>query len=240
MRTGDVSGPKFVAQLSVSVAFVLAPASVMCLVVFLSHLVRELRAEVMLIAVHQEAKRTIDRVLGNEEADRDRPAEPPQPSEHAAPLLASRSGFLAAVDEDALLRAAIDADAVVLVDRLPGSSLVAGTPCGSVWSGERVPLRPDTRDGLLQRAAEAIVTGHERTDEQDVAFALRQFTDVALKALSPGLNDPTTAVHALSHSSALLPATGWPPRDYPRAWMASPNSTSSSRSMAVRTSNPLT
>ncbi|WP_225813549.1 DUF2254 domain-containing protein [Streptomyces spinosus] len=204
VRTGDASGTEFVPQMSVSVAFVLALASVMCLVVFLSHLVRELRAEIMLIAVHKDAERTVDRVLGDEGAERDQPASSPRPPGEALPLLAARSGFLAAVDEDALLRAAMDADAVVLVDRLPGSSLVAGTPCGSAWSRERAPLCPDTRDRLLRRAAEAIVTGHERTDEQDVAFALRQFTDVALKALSPGVNDPTTAVHALSHSSALL------------------------------------
>ncbi|MFF8990986.1 DUF2254 domain-containing protein [Streptomyces sp. NPDC014983] len=204
VRTGDGSGKQFVPQLSVSVAFVLALASVLCLVVFLSHLVRELRVEVMLVAVHQDAQHTIDRVLGDDETDRASLEELPRPPAEAVPLLASRSGFLAAVDEEALLRAAVDADAVVLVDRPPGSSLIAGTPCGSAWPRERTPFRPGTQDGLLRHAAEAIVTGHEHTDEQDVAFALRQFTDVALKALSPGLNDPTTAVHALSHSSALL------------------------------------
>ncbi|WP_373558662.1 DUF2254 family protein [Streptomyces sp. CS159] len=49
-----------------------------------------------------------------------------------------------------------------------------------------------------------MTTGPERTDHQDIAFSLRQLTDIAAKALSPGVNDPTTAVHALSHSSALL------------------------------------
>jgi len=42
------------------------------------------------------------------------------------------------------------------------------------------------------------------TTQEDVAFGLRQLTDVAIKALSPGINDPTTAVHALGHSAALL------------------------------------
>ncbi|MFF9408116.1 DUF2254 domain-containing protein [Streptomyces anandii] len=203
VRTGDAG--EFVPQLSVSVAFALALASVVLLVVFLSHLVRELRAEVMLIAVHQDAERAIERVLGdNEPEEGDRPAEPLRQPGEAVPLLASRSGFLTAVDEAAMLRAAVDADAVVLVDRLPGSSLVAGTPCGSAWPRESATFRPGARDELLRRAARAIVAGHERTDAQDIAFALRQFSDVAIKALSPGLNDPTTAVHALSHSSALL------------------------------------
>ncbi len=49
-----------------------------------------------------------------------------------------------------------------------------------------------------------LVTGFERTSVQDVSFGLRQLTDVAVKALSPGINDPTTAIHALGHSSTLL------------------------------------
>ncbi|MEU3275880.1 DUF2254 family protein [Streptomyces antibioticus] len=57
---------------------------------------------------------------------------------------------------------------------------------------------------MADAVSEAVRTGPERTDLQDVAFGLRQLTDIAAKALSPGINDPTTAVHALSHSAALL------------------------------------
>lgn len=50
----------------------------------------------------------------------------------------------------------------------------------------------------------AVRTATERTPVQDVGYGLRQLTDVAVKALSPGVNDPTTAVHALGYSSAPL------------------------------------
>ena len=49
-----------------------------------------------------------------------------------------------------------------------------------------------------------VTIGVERTDTQDFMFGMRQLTDVAAKALSPGVNDPTTAIHALGHTSALL------------------------------------
>ena len=49
-----------------------------------------------------------------------------------------------------------------------------------------------------------IHVGFERTSAQDVGYGLRQLTDVANKALSPGINDPTTAIHALGHISAFL------------------------------------
>lgn len=57
---------------------------------------------------------------------------------------------------------------------------------------------------LRRAVSRAIRTGYERTAAQDVGFGLRQLSDVANKALSPGINDPTTAIHALGHVSALL------------------------------------
>ena len=57
---------------------------------------------------------------------------------------------------------------------------------------------------LRERVDKVIHTGVERTAEQDVAYPLRQLVDVVNKALSPGINDPTTAIHALGHVAALL------------------------------------
>ena len=65
-------------------------------------------------------------------------------------------------------------------------------------------LDDDAFDRLQNGVRGAIAVGYERTAAQDVAFGLRQLTDVANKALSPGINDPTTAVHALGHISAIL------------------------------------
>ncbi|MFD1661562.1 DUF2254 domain-containing protein [Streptomyces caeni] len=200
---GQDEQTEFVPQLSVSMAFLLTLASVLSLVLFLSHLARELRVEMMLVAVHREAQRSIDRVLGHHETA-DAHAAPPSPPDGALPVLASRSGFLTGVDEKALLQAAVDADAVVLIDRPPGSFLIAGTPCGYAWRRGDTSLPARGREDFRRCVADAIMTGPERTDEQDIAFPLRQLTDVAVKALSPGINDPATAVHALSYTSALL------------------------------------
>lgn len=54
------------------------------------------------------------------------------------------------------------------------------------------------------RVAAALHAGVERTATQDVGYGLRQLTDVAIRALSPGINDPTTAVHALQSCTAVL------------------------------------
>ncbi|MGK2853458.1 MAG: DUF2254 family protein, partial [Microbacteriaceae bacterium] len=50
----------------------------------------------------------------------------------------------------------------------------------------------------------ALCTGIERTAAQDIGYGLRQLTDVVVRALSPGVNDPTTAIHGLNSCSATL------------------------------------
>ncbi|MGY0071279.1 DUF2254 domain-containing protein [Streptomyces sp. QTS137] len=211
VRTGEDEQTRFVPELSVTVAFLLTLASLLALVLFLSHLAREIRVETMMSSIHSAAGRTLDRVLSKEE-DADRRGSggarssdaPPKPPAGALPLSVGSSGFFTSVDEAALLRAAVEADAVLLIDPLPGSSLIAATPVGAAWPRAGEPFSPDAWTRLAERAAKAVRTGPERTGLQDVAFGLRQLTDIATKALSPGVNDPTTAVHALSHSAALL------------------------------------
>ena len=79
-----------------------------------------------------------------------------------------------------------------------------GTPIGAVWPSGPGRFDNDTAQRLAIRVAGCIHAGFERTSAQDVGYGLRQLTDVANKALSPGINDPTTAIHALGHISAFL------------------------------------
>ncbi len=195
--------PQFVPQISVTLGFVLALASVLCLVFFLAHLAREIRVETMLRTVHAEASSTARKLLARRDCAVARPALPVPPGA-ADLLMAGSSGFLIGVDEQALLAAAVHADAVVLLDRPPGSSLVEQTPVGLTWTRSGGPFDPEVLRELRHAVDAALATGFERTEDQDVGYGLRQLTDVASKALSPGVNDPTTAVHALGHVSAVL------------------------------------
>ena len=192
----------FVPEISVTVAFVLAIASVIGLVLFLAHLTKEIRVETMMRRVNVETQATIDRVFPE-----DRPV--PGPGPVAAPGLfhinSSGSGFLTSFDKGALVRAAEETGAVIRVDREPGSSLVSGVPFVTAW-----PVQPGSvltsavRERLTDDVNAAVATGFERTNVQDVGFGFRQLVDVAARALSPGINDPTTAVHVIGHLSVLL------------------------------------
>ena len=202
VRREDSARPPFVPEISVTVAFVLAIASVLGLVLFLAHLTREIRVETMMQRVVGETQSTVESVYP---VDRHVQSAAPQPGPGAVRIASSHSGFLVSVDRERLLRAALDTGTVLQLDCMPGSFLVKGVPFATAWPlVPRERLAPQDREGLERSINAAVIAGGERTHVQDVAFGLRQLVDVAVRALSPGINDPTTAVHIIGHLSVLL------------------------------------
>lgn len=188
---GTGSGSSFVPKMSITFAVVLTLISVFALILFLAHLATQIRVETMLDDVHTDASATVRRVLTERRAE---PADSVvRPQTQARPIETAKSGFLVSVDEQQLLQAALEAGAVVQLEAFPGQSLVRGTPIGRSWPVGKDAATEQQHQRLAERVASAAIAGPERTATQDIAYGLRQMTDVAIKALSPGINDPTTA-----------------------------------------------
>jgi uncharacterized membrane protein len=209
VRTGDSEVENAVPQLAVTVAFVLVVASVSALVWFIQHSVGVIRVDTMMTDVRAETAGVIDEIYP---ADQDRDdgspdagarAEdvlpPPVPSD-AGSVLAPTSGFLLAVDTEALCSWAAEHGVVVAVDAEPGTWLLRGGPWARVWSEDPSAPLDDVAEHLRSRVA----IGNERTTQQDARHGVSQLVDIAAKSLSPGINDPTTAVHAVGHLGDLL------------------------------------
>ncbi len=203
VRSPSEGGAIFVPRISVTTAFLLALASVVALVLFLAHLTRQIRVETMLQRVHDDAIATMRTNLSRR-ADQGAPMPVPIRPAHAQKLWATRSGFLTSIDQDDVVAAASEADALVWIERQPGSFVVTGTPLGLVSLPKEGRLESAVVERLREKVLTAVHLGTERTAAQDVGYGLRQVTDIVNKALSPGINDPTTAIHGLGQTSALL------------------------------------
>lgn len=204
VRSGSGDDPAFVPRIAVTVAFVLTMLSVVALVLFLAHLVRQIRIETMLHHVYTDSVDVVRRLLGPRRGG-DGSDTAPAPSTPSHPVESAASGFLVSIDDQALLRAATDAGVVIWMDRAVGDFLVAGTPIADCHpAGRGDPLDPQSLDALREQVTRSLGIGLERTATQDVGYGLRQLVDVAIRALSPGINDPTTAIHALGSCSSLL------------------------------------
>lgn len=206
VRSADADGQgEFVPKFGVTVAFLLAVASVIALVLFLAHLTELIRVEAMVRNVHAEATTTMRSVLPERDpANTDQPTTALIPPSDATELSARGDGFVTRIDEQHLLRLAVSEEVMITLDVHPGTYIVRGTPVGTTWATTGGPLDPDTAERIGDQVGRAVSLGFERTKSQDVGLGLRQLADVASKALSPGINDPTTAIHTLGHISSLL------------------------------------
>lgn len=200
----------FVPRLSITVAYLLTLGSVLGLVLFLGHLSRLLRVETMLRDVHEEATRTIAREL-DEPGGAARGTVAQLGGGPAVPLVARSSGFLIGVDEGVAVDAAREAGVVVELAVRIGDSVVEGTPVAHARSTS--PGEVSDTAALEEALDRSFQLYYERTPDHDLAYGLRKVIDICVRALSPGTNDPTTAVHALSHASALLGRFGECPVD---------------------------
>lgn len=205
VRAPSPSGEGFVPKFAITIAFLLAVASVLALVGFLSHLARQIRVESMLKLVHADAEDTVRRLFPEQD----------QPGALAAESVFGRgpgyrniaspsSGFLLTVDGGRLCEAAAAADALIVLETTPGDSLVQGIPLARVAHVDGHPVDGRSFDDLAAQVEAAVTIGFERTLVQDAGLGLQQLLDIACRALSPGINDATTAVHAIGHVSSLL------------------------------------
>ena len=193
-----------VPKLAVVVAFMLSLLSIGALLAFLGHIVRLLRVDTMMVAVHGETVATLEKAYPSlDEAAPHRPGDVPGP-DGGALLLSPHSGFVKVIRPERLVALAQSADVIVWLAIRPGDHVVVGTPLGIVCGADGSPLPPEAAERLVPEVLDAVELGYERTMEQDSAFGLRQLADIAVKALSPGINDPVTAAHAVGYLADLL------------------------------------
>jgi uncharacterized membrane protein len=121
---------------------------------------------------------------------------PTRATRNAWPLRAPGNGFIVSVDSGALLELATEDRLVVHLERAVGEPVVQGEEVG--W------LEAEAPGSAEARVWRAIHLDHWRGTDRDVALGVRQLVDVAIKALSPGINDPYTAVEALDQLTFLL------------------------------------
>lgn len=201
VRGGDEGA--FVPSLAVLFAVVLAFVGIGCLIFFIHHIASSIQAENIIQSAADETIDTIDRLFPAEMgeapgAEISPGPEPPSGVQVWQSIPAYRTGYIQVVDGDGLLGFAGAQNTVVRMERGIGDFVVEGAPLVSVAGGKE----PDDDTAAHLNALYTI--GHQRTMVQDVGFGIRQIVDVALKALSPGINDTTTAVTCVDYLTAVL------------------------------------
>lgn len=197
---------QFVPHIAVSIGLLLAMCSLGVLIYFIHHAAESIQAENVIQAVSRDLHQTIDRLypdaLGMESLEAVQEATHPGLPEtfetESSLVRAPRSDYLQAIDIGRLMELAREHDVVISVDQRPGQFFFRGGELARAWPGDQVD------DALADAIRGAFYFGHRRNLTQDVEFAIDQLVEVAVRALSPGVNDPFTAITCVDRLGSAL------------------------------------
>jgi uncharacterized membrane protein len=196
----------FVPHLSVSIGVLLAMVSIGVLIYFIDHVSVSIQADEVVAKVGRELEGGIERLFpghlgkpGSEASQASCVDDLPSTfALEARPVAAVDDGYLQLIDADALMALASQEDLLLRLTCRPGQYLVKGRAMVMVWPGDRVT------EALVDRMNAAFVLGNQRTAAQDVEFSLLQLVEIAVRALSPGINDPFTAIACVDRLGSAL------------------------------------
>lgn len=209
---GNQDAEVFVPHLAVNVAVLLAVANVAVLVYFIHHISDSIQVSTLAHRVRTDMLDTIERLYpeglghaqvrsGSTTADHDTaptPEDPVTPDvelarafDHGDRVPSAAPGYVESIRGDSLLALAEQHDVLLALVVQPGDYVLEGTTLVLVHPGDR------SSQALREALLRAVRIADARSPHQDLAFAVQQLTEMAVRAVSPGTNDPYTAISAL-------------------------------------------
>jgi uncharacterized membrane protein len=186
----------FVPHIGVTITLALMVAALAVLIYFIHHTATAIQLPQVIASIARDLAAAIETQGGDEEPARRAASGEAGPS--SAELLsrmesaggvvkATDSGYLQYIRIDSLVSFAEEADVVISLNHRPGHFIVQGHPIGTVWP-------PDAAARVNEALGRAHITGPYRTLTQDVSFGIDQLVEIAIRALSPAVNDTFTAM----------------------------------------------
>jgi uncharacterized membrane protein len=187
--------PSFVPHLSITVALGLTLVDLAVLIYFIHHVATSIQLTTVVSGIARDFRTTLAAMQDDAAkmqlhlpsgTGQDRPSADP----HGSSVVAGESGFLQAIGHERLVTIAASSNAVITLIRRPGHFIAKGETLGLVFPPEAATAVSDA----LERSH---IVGPNRTLTQDLGFAIDQLVEIAIRALSPAVNDTFTALNCI-------------------------------------------
>ncbi len=198
LRTIHGEPDLFVPQLSVSTAILMALICMGCLIYFIDHMSKYIQINYIYEHIARETELVIDSVFPEKARGEENREYTQIPPEDIVPVLSNKSGYIQLIDDERLTWTAKEYGIKIFCKIPVGDFTVLGTPL--LYISPREKVTEEIKDICIS----AFDTGVVRTFQQDISLGIRQMVDIALKAISPAINDPTTAVTCIDHLGRIL------------------------------------
>ncbi len=206
----DKLGSEGVPHVAVTIASALTIACLFALLFYVHKIARSVVADNLVEEVWSALNKDIDQILYEHEpppVELTRPADGPRVA-----VALNQVGYIQLVDYQQLVRLAQKRDVVIKIPFRAGHFVLAGVKILEVVGAQKLDA------DFTKELKKAFVIGSTRTPAQDIEHGLRQMVEIGLRALSPGINDPMTAIAVIDRLGAALEkvfARELPPRHLP-------------------------
>jgi len=198
LGSGVIDGSAATPSASVTISIVLGVTSAVGIVAYINHSLRRMQIDSVVQRITADSIRAIHRHLNSDDegnASDDEAGDGPSPRGKARTIASDKGGWVVSIDAQRAL-GALSPQSTARVDVRVGEAVSTGDRIITVW-----PDPGDEWHGESQ-IRRSITTAPERSLLLDPTFGIRQLVDIALRALSSGVNDPTTAVDVVHHLKA--------------------------------------
>lgn len=200
----DGNGYTFIPSISILFAILVAVVNIILLIVFIHQIAVSIQADKVISDISTIISKQVetlfpekmgDELKGKKDFDEDKVVSEYQKT---ISIKSTKSGYLRYIDSEAILEIIADNDSLFELKHRPGSFIVNGEEIGVVYSSTE--WQEESIDELLSQ----FVFGKTKTSQQDLEFSIHQMVEIAARALSPGVNDPYTAIACIDNLTDTL------------------------------------
>ncbi len=200
----DGNGYTFIPSISILVAILATIANIILLIVFIHHIAVSIQADKVISDISDLISKQVetlfpekmgDKLKGKNDFAEDAAISVYQ--KHTS-IKSPKTGYLQYIDSKSMLDIIADGDSLFKLTHRPGSFLVNGGEIGVLYSNKE--WEEESIDKLLAQ----FVFGKTKSSQQDLEFSIHQMVEIAARALSPGVNDPYTAIACIDNLTATM------------------------------------
>lgn len=196
----ESDGLVFIPQISLLMAIFLTISSIIVLIYFIHHIPESISMSNVIAQIGEELNRQVDSLfpinIGKETSIQS--VSIPQNYQHHDTVVATKQGYIRILDGDTIINIAKKHNLIFQLEVRPGTYVTEGSTLLRIYSAEKIG------DSIHKQCVDAFALGHQRNQEQDIIFLINEMVEIIARALSPGINDPFTAMTCLDWLQSTL------------------------------------
>lgn len=200
----EIDGYTFIPSISIFIAIIIAVLNIVLLIVFIHQIATSIQADSVISDISKVINGQIHELfpkdMGQGKKKNDKIDLPMIKSNYtdSIDIKSTKNGYFQYIDNEMLMEEVCEFKGMLELKFKPGDYLVNGVEIGTLFTNKKV----DEED--IEKITHQFVTGDTKNSQQDLEFSILQMVEIASRALSPGVNDPFTAITCIDNLSATL------------------------------------